>query len=529
MPKITIKEWDRTKAGVGAYANFTVVVPGLVAEGKWKDEAGNEHSYGYDENDEPVFDENGVYECSSKANFEKYIGKVAADEVITVKAERPMRAPWSIIENDDSSSDDSSSDDSSEEDPDNPRWISPEEFVAAKLASEVVTLCTAVPNSKQDIGLMHDESWIYAIASDEYDDEADYALLYLDRYGRDEERSSQYGNQIAYELLGMGYTVLYKKFEADDAFALARASFWEPLKDKATYDFRYVINGLLTGNTDANNAIIELAHFDNKSPENTGRGDCTALVDLDATSYQNKSQSEALSLMRSAISEIRASKYAAIVAPYVIYGNVAKEEAYGYNNLFPAAFHYLACAARAGETFNEWYAVAGYTRGISNYSVIGTGIKLGEAAIDALEPRAPKDGIDKAVNLIVKIRGNYYLWGNRTAEALEEDLRASHFLNIRQLCSTIKKQVYVACRRFTFDPNSDILWINFCNAIRPTLEKMKADQGIKDYKFIKVRTSQKAVLKAKIRIVPIEAVEDFDISLYLEDSLGGVTVEDDEE
>ena len=40
---------------------------------------------------------------------------------------------------------------------------------------------------------------------------------------------------------------------------------------------------------------------------------------------------------------------------------------------------------------------------------------------------------------------------------------------------------------------------------------------------------QKAVLKAKIRIVPIEAVEDFDISLYLEDSLGDVKTEVEEE
>jgi hypothetical protein len=53
---------------------------------------------------------------------------------------------------------------------------------------------------------------------------------------------------------------------------------------------------------------------------------------------------------------------------------------------------------------------------------------------------------------------------------------------------------------------------------------MKADQGISDYKFIKNETSQKATLSAKIRIVPIEAVEDFDISIFLEDSISGVDV-----
>ena len=115
------------------------------------------------------------------------------------------------------------------------------------------------------------------------------------------------------------------------------------------------------------------------------------------------------------------------------------------------------------------------------------------------------------------------LWGNRTAHALDDkDLIASHFLNIRQLCSSLKKQIYVACRRFTFDPNSDVLWINFCNAIKPILEKMKADQGLKDYAIEKL-AGRKAELKARIRIIPIEAVEDFDIEISLEDNFGETT------
>lgn len=522
MPKITIKEWDKTKAGVSTYTNFAVVVPGLVAEGQWKDETGKMHDYGYDENDVSVFDENGIYECSSKKDFDTYIGKVAANNIIIETAEAPVRAPWSII-NDSSSGD---------TDPTEPRLITPTEYAAA-VANDEVELCIVHENTVGDIGELRDEDWIYTLSPD-YDEDATYAILYADELGQNEEKSAQYGNQMAHELLGMGYTILYKKFNKDNATVLGSSSFWEPLKDKATYDFRYIVNGLLSGNKDANNAIIELATFvnpkDSKVDTNTGRGDCTALVDLNASSYEGKAQSAALIEMSDKLGEITDSKYAAIFAPYVEYGNIADDEKYGNNKVFPAHFHYLACAAKAAETFNEWYAVAGYTRGISNYSITGVGIKLGEGAIDALEPRFVKDSIKKAVNLIVKIRSGYYLWGNRTAETLEAegDLKASHFLNIRQLCTTIKKQVYVACRRFTFDPNSDLLWINFCNAIRPTLEKMKADQGIRDYKFIKVKTEQKAVLKAKIRIVPIEAVEDFDISLYLEDSLGGVTVEDAE-
>jgi hypothetical protein len=58
---------------------------------------------------------------------------------------------------------------------------------------------------------------------------------------------------------------------------------------------------------------------------------------------------------------------------------------------------------------------------------------------------------------------------------------------------------------------------------------MKADQGIRGYKLTRVINDKKALLTAKIRIVPIEAVEDFDISIYLEDSLAGIVMTANEE
>lgn len=137
--------------------------------------------------------------------------------------------------------------------------------------------------------------------------------------------------------------------------------------------------------------------------------------------------------------------------------------------------------------------------------------------------------IEKAVNLVVYDRGTYVLKGNRTAMTLNASgLKYSHYLNVRQLCTTIKKRLYSICSQLAFDPNSDLLWQNFLSAIKPTLEAMKADQGINGYKITKASTTTKGVLKAIIRIVPIEAVEDFDISLTLEDSLDGIAISADE-
>lgn len=98
-------------------------------------------------------------------------------------------------------------------------------------------------------------------------------------------------------------------------------------------------------------------------------------------------------------------------------------------------------------------------------------------------------------------------------------LVASDFLNIRSLCCDLKKTIYRAARRYTFDPNTDTLWINFKSAITPLLERMKSNQGIRDYQFVKVPTTKKALLAARIIITPIEAVEDFDVTVVLDDSI----------
>lgn len=258
-----------------------------------------------------------------------------------------------------------------------------------------------------------------------------------------------------------------------------------------------------------------------------GRGDCTALIELDEDIYceanPSKRPEELIAEGISSMDTITKAegKYCAMTVPSVYYksGSTTKK--------MPGAFHYLACFMNSLQSgFAEWYAAAGYTRGVSSSIIDHTSVKLGEIAINALEPRKMlADGPKFACNVIANFRGSYYLWGNRTAHLLDEnDLTADHFLNIRQLCSTIKKQLYVACRRFTFDPNSDTLWINFVNAITPTLDAMKADQGIGDYRIVKEATDKKATLKARIRIIPIEAVEDFDITVSLEDSFGGTAV-----
>ena len=77
MPKIVIKEYDKTKAIANEYANFAVVVPGPVGKGS----------------DLTVFDDNGIYECSSQADFVEKIrlqaNVNATEEAKVAKAAEP--------------------------------------------------------------------------------------------------------------------------------------------------------------------------------------------------------------------------------------------------------------------------------------------------------------------------------------------------------------------------------------------------------------------------------------------------------
>ena len=353
------------------------------------------------------------------------------------------------------------------------------------------------------------------------------------------------GNQIAYELLGLGYTVYFKVLSTNSP-ALAQLSdskFWEPLKQKSVYRIRYLTSG---GCYDSKvvEEMQKIAYVNNKAKiedvdvygKEVGRGDVIVLADIDesATDIVNATTKEALLKAfgkEAAKFSGNGGKFTAVFAPRVAYDfGYSEDDVYSNDQLFPASFHYLACAAYAQERYAEWYAVAGYTRGICGKPIKYLTKTFGDVDVNTLCPRVANTyATGAAINLIITERGNYYLWGNRTAEPLNADgLKFSHFLNIRQLCCTLKQVLYEATRKFTFEPNSDLLWINFVNAIKPTLEAMKADQGISGYKISRVATDKKALLVAKVRIVPIEAVEDFDISIYLEDSLSGIVVDVDE-
>lgn len=172
----------------------------------------------------------------------------------------------------------------------------------------------------------------------------------------------------------------------------------------------------------------------------------------------------------------------------------------------------------------EWLAIAGAKRGyIPGVKSVGL---LTEDQIDQMQKRT-YDTDFLAVNPIVKVNPwGIRVWGNRTAlpnnsveDQAADQLVADSFANIRILICDIKKALYKASRENQFEQNTDVLWVNFKSEVNALLEEMKQSSGIAGYRWTQLPSTERAKLKATLRIIPTEPVEDFDLTLELADSL----------
>ena len=194
---------------------------------------------------------------------------------------------------------------------------------------------------------------------------------------------------------------------------------------------------------------------------------------------------------------------------------------------FDAGVAYILAFLNSRNKFGaEWLAVAGSRKGAIPVSGLTAG-GLTESEIDDMQPREVEVADTVSVNPICNVTPwGVRIWGNRTALPLQKiegttkyGLVASSFANIRVLICDIKKALYKAARGQQFEQNTDVLWVNFTSEVNQLLEQMVQSYGIAGYKWIRTETKERAKLTAILRIVPIEPVEDFDLTIELADSL----------
>ena len=195
----------------------------------------------------------------------------------------------------------------------------------------------------------------------------------------------------------------------------------------------------------------------------------------------------------------------------------------------PASFGFLFAYARAIQNNPEWYSAAGSFRGLIT-ELSDVTYHYGYAECEQLQGRSKTDGtidldgsgdnVGSAINPITYVDPfGTIVWGDRTFIVNDGATKASSFLNVRNLVCILKKALYAAARKYTFEQNDDILYSNFKAQITPYLDKMQSGNGILGYKFVKLATNKKARLKARLIIIPIEPVEDFELEIELADAI----------
>ena len=329
---------------------------------------------------------------------------------------------------------------------------------------------------------------------------------------------------LAMQLLRLGMHVLYQGFVATEGAISIEEDDWKELEDKNLYDVRFLTTGAYACPT---NAMIATA---------ANRGDCIALIDHPTqATYDVGSIREYFEGFASATSSKQADPlaFATGFTPWLT-ANLSDKDGTAVSKSIPASFGYLFAYARSLQTNPLWKAVAGVFRGVIP-ELSSVAYVYNNAECEQLQARASTGEVDLdeegdnagiAINPIAYRRYNgfaggfnYVICGNRTMHVNAGYTIATSFLNVRLLISELSKALYNASIVYTFEQNTDVLWANFSALITPILDNMQAGEGINGYRIDRIPTTKKARLCARVTIVPVEAVEDFELTISLEDSI----------
>lgn len=326
----------------------------------------------------------------------------------------------------------------------------------------------------------------------------------------------------------------------DDITINTDNSIFNVLYDTGTYRIKYITTGgypifefnYTPSNSGSNTStvverLISIAgstNFEESGLSTSGRGDCILLVDHTnypgRALYGNGSVFEVLNDFST--SPLRTSQslssFAAMFTPWCEFG---LENIDGIISAeLPASFAYLYALAKSLKTNNSWIAIANSRRGkVYNLIDVLTEDVLTNRIANYYQKNAETD-TGFSINAITEIYPyGQVIWGNRTLQyATDSDhVTAMGYLNLRNLVCDVKKQCYQAARRYMFEQNSDILWINFKSFITPLLDKMKTSYGLSDYTIKKGTKSGKTKLYAEITLYPIYAVETIDVTISIQD------------
>lgn len=304
----------------------------------------------------------------------------------------------------------------------------------------------------------------------------------------------------------------YNAMSKADIIASISNMNWEEIEDRGAFDVSFITSGGYPSIYNKGTPESpDWGTFATKLTSSaTTRGDCFAIIDIDDNVNINKTSDIPTPVSSSLGCDA-----------FVLNGYGAYSPSYTSTTAttlyMPGSFGYLYDFAVSIKRNASWFAISGVKRGTLPISGVKNVVTNAEA--DALQP----DSGGISINSITYIKPyGYTIWGNRTLNDNSNGLIASSFINVRQLVHDIKRRLYKIARGLMFEQNNDILWVNFKTQMSSLLEQMASGQGIVSYRIVRVQSDSRATLSARIIITPIEAVENFELTVVITDDTTSV-------
>ena len=145
-----------------------------------------------------------------------------------------------------------------------------------------------------------------------------------------------------------------------------------------------------------------------------------------------------------------------------------------------------------------WYAVAGYTRGLTN--ALQARIKLTEDDRDVLyEGRVNPLATFSDVGVVI--------WGNKNLQVKDSVLDR---LNIRRLLLQARKLITAVGVRLLFEQNDQIVRNQFLNLVNPILDNIRKERGLADFR-VQLSNDPEEIdrneMRGKIFLKPVPSLE----------------------
>lgn len=321
---------------------------------------------------------------------------------------------------------------------------------------------------------------------------------------------------------------LYKQFCSD--------TFWNRLST-LTYNIKYITSGgypTLEFTDNSGVGIIVPKMLDAAKI----RGDAVALIDyiyaegrtLSIDASTKKSVYDIVQTLQSNTSGSPDERltYGALFMPYASYsltiGDSTSADTLADVVLPGSAGYLLALAQSCKNKYPDYLAIAGVTKG-----VIPELKSLKEDVTPTIANEYNKTGSKISINCITSIRNasTPVVWSNRTLAFNKVSdvtdttdfgrLPALSLLNLRVLTCDIKKLMIDNALNYSFENNSDILWLNYKSRIEAYLDKLISNNMLYTYTLQRVNERAGSTLKAQLTLYPVQPVENWDIEIMLKD------------